>query len=84
MQLILRPGVGPTEFGKKAERLRSMLGQGVTVKVVVRVRGRETLAAAAKTLRRMVTVAEEAGAEVGGTERREAEIGVRVSPQGHS
>jgi translation initiation factor IF-3 len=67
-----------------AAQLRSLLDEGVTVKVVVRVRGRETLVSAAKTLRRMGTVAEEAGADVGVTERRDAEIGVTVSPQGHT
>jgi translation initiation factor IF-3 len=80
----LRSKLYPTEFDSKAARLRSLLGQGVTVKVVVTMRGRETQhpEVAARTLQRMILVARDAGAEVSAIERGEASIQIRASLHG--
>ena len=62
--------------------MRSLLGEGVSVKVVVTMRGREAQhpEVAARTLQRMIVVARETGAEVSAIERGDASIQVRVSP----
>src|SRR5437588_1612903 len=66
-QLNFRPKVYPTEFDRKAERLRGLLSDGVSVKLVVRTRGRETLhpEVAGRMLERLVAIAEESGATAG-------------------
>src|SRR3954453_10881295 len=60
----LRPTLHSIEYEAKVAQLRSLLSQGVGVKLVVRMRGREAQKpqVAMKMLRRFVDVVTEAGA----------------------